>query len=74
MEVFSLRSRWHSMAYLGVTDGLHLQKHFWNRVYALFLFVWEIPRSLFDYVNYRQLSDSKLKYLIESPRIAISLV
>jgi len=41
------------MAYLGVTDGLHLQKHFWDRVYALFLFVWEIPRSLFGYVNYR---------------------
>lgn len=41
------------MAYLGVTDGLHFQKHFWGRVYALFLFVWEIPRSLFDYVNYR---------------------
>ena len=49
-KLFLLRGTRHSMAYLGVMDGLHLQKHSWDRVYALFLFVWEIPRSLFDYM------------------------
>jgi hypothetical protein len=39
---------------------LSVQKHLWDMVCAFFLFIWEISKSLFDYIEFASLVDASV--------------